>query len=238
MASKLNKSDYEKALSAEYGFPVFLNDKEYERLAVSKPNPERPAKAYEDPFAYLDDEKARKSKPDAWATKAGTSYNKDHGRAPVDKRYSGFEGERPKNPGMSATAQPKAAPLAGVPAPSKPSKIEKISMPETPKVAPSWGPALTAETSMPVGVEYLNGVNPEGYVEDLGGDDRPNTLEEKMADEHRAALLGVPDAIASLPQTYKQGYAPSAAPAMPQWQSDEDEWEAMNRRYAMLSGGK
>jgi hypothetical protein len=249
MPPKLSKSDYEKALGAEWGHPVFLNDKEYERLSTSKPSPERPAKPYADPFGHLDADKARKAKPDAWATKAGATYrtenpratvpgvtyNNTHGRGPVDLRYSGFEGEKPKSPGMSASN-----PLAGVPAPKSTaaSKIERIEMHGAPKVAPSWGPALTAETSMPVGVEYLNGVNPDPYVEDLGGDDRPNTLEEKMADEHRAALLAVPDAIATLPQTYKKGYAPPSAPVLPQWQSDEDEWEAMNRRYAMLSGGK
>lgn len=217
MASKLNKSDYEKALSAEYGFPVFLNDKEYERLAVSKPNPERPAKAYEDPFAYLDDEKARKSKPDAWTTKAGTSYNKDHGRA--------------------------SKPLAGVPAPTgsaKPvaasSKIERIDSPAaSPPAYAALGTPLTADSSFVAGQGVAPGwvtpkqdtFGPKDFGIPMTGDPLSSKAPAAGFDPYSPGAVGAIQA--ALPAT----------PEGPRWMSEEDEWNRDLAKYAALStGGK
>lgn len=57
------KADYEKALSREYGFPVFLTDSEYEKLQVSKPHPvdnSPDTRTYQDPFQYMGDARAQK----------------------------------------------------------------------------------------------------------------------------------------------------------------------------------
>lgn len=214
MASKLSKSDYEKALSAEYGFPVFLRDDEYTRLSASKPL-QKASGPYQDPFGHLDAPKKARE----FTTAPGQTYNKVNNR-------------------------PAKAPLAGVPAPAKPNdpgsaSIGKLAPPSLPKDSDyAKGPPLTAATSMPVGVEYLNGVDPNPFVEDLGGDDRPNTLEQKVADQQAAELAGVGGAIAALPQTYKSPAAYIPTSQLPKWQSDEEEVNAMLNRYAALGGGK
>lgn len=247
MPPKLSKSDYEKALSAEWGFPVFLNDKEYERLSVSKPNPVRPAKPYEDPFAYLDDEKKRKASPDAWTTKKGATYNSENkrdtipgatynamnGRTKADgPRYSGFEGEAPKKPGMMAGS----APLAGVPSSVALNVPAHVASPTIGKIAPpSDGTSPKPKMEYQPYVWELGGDT--SGIEDLGSDTRPNDYASIEEDRQRAALAAVPEQLASLPQTYKQAYV-APKPVMPQWQSDEDEVNQMNAKYAALGGGK
>jgi hypothetical protein len=104
MASKLTKDDYQKALSAEYGFPVFLTDAEFERLQVSKPNPQPTPteKKYQDPFEYMGDWRKQK---DTEASLSGARAKAAH-----ESAYA--------TPAPSATPE---APASG--------KIGKIAMP-------------------------------------------------------------------------------------------------------------
>lgn len=261
MAGKLSKSDYEKALSAEWGFPVFLKDEEYERLSASKPL-SKPSGPYQDPFAYLDDAKAqkasderyRKSKPGAWTTAPGKTYKTENPQYAQNLRDNATlynDMMKAGTPSAGATANPGsvgAAPvLAGVPSPNASAKkpeapgsasIGKVSANSPTDMTYAKGTPLTAATSMPVGVEYLNGVDPNPYVEDLGGDDRPNSLEQKIADQKQYEMLMAADQIGALPTTYKQNYiAPKPAP-LPTFTTDEDVDARLNAKYAALMAGQ
>lgn len=79
--SELSKSDFEKAMSRERGFPVFLSDKEYEQITSAKPASEPTApKSQGELDGYADAEKRRKASPEAWTTAPGVTYNNTHGR--------------------------------------------------------------------------------------------------------------------------------------------------------------
>lgn len=228
MASKLSKEDYNKVLSAEYGFPVFLTDKEYARIQTERPAPEMKAAGYRDPEARIahkpaaptDEERAAR-----WTTQPGVTYNKEHGRAPLKDRYAGFEAG-PSKPFLNASKD------AG-PAPKKAEKIEKLQMPEAPKAAPSWGPALTAETSMPVGKPVAPGwVTPKQdtfAAKDFGIPMTGDPISAKAPASFEPYPAGAVGAIqAALPPT----------PEGPRWMSEEDEWAKDMAKYNALLAGK
>lgn len=239
MAGKLSKRDYERVLSMEYGFPVFLNDNEYAKLQVSRPAPEVKHAGYADPFAHVEHKTGNgDAKPKQWTTAPGKTYNSEHGRKPKGAVEDLGGDDRPTNASTKAADAAKSGPNAPASA-----SIGKLAPASAPSDA-DYAPKLTPNASMAVGVEYLNGYGEEP-VEDLGGDDRPTTLDEQIADQEKAALAAVPANLATLPQTYKQGYAPgAAAPAyvpksmLPQWQSDEAEVDALNAKYAALMAGR
>lgn len=227
---KLTKEDYQRVLSAEYGFPVFLNDKEFAKLQVERPAPEMKHAGYQDPFGKVEHKTGNGDpKPKQWTTMPGVTYNSEHGRKPKGAVEDLGGDDRPTNAKTKAADAAKAAPTIG-----------KIESGAAPAVAPSWGPSLAQAQGPAVGVEYLNGYSDPDAVEDLGGDDRPTTLDQKIADQEKAALLAVPGQLATLPQTYKQGYSPAPAPAqaapLPSFTSDEDEWARLNAKYAALMG--
>lgn len=122
----LDKKDYEKALSREYGFPVFLSDKEYERLSQSKPKPSGGEKTYQDPFGHLD--KKPSDKPEnPWASFAP-------GGAVKGTMYSGKPAEPSPTPMGGPSINPWYQAKPGVSAPMDP------SLPDAKYGVPTYGP--------------------------------------------------------------------------------------------------
>lgn len=138
MAGKLTKEEYEKALSAEYGFPVFLNQKEFERLSVSKPSPVAPKQAWQDPFEYMGEWRAKKD-AETKAKKTDAAAGADRAKAAHASAYGtpagdtwGTESAYPKAWGASMPApHPNATGKSN--AVAAPANIGKIASPSAPK---------------------------------------------------------------------------------------------------------
>lgn len=207
MAGKLTKRDYEAVLSREYGFPVFLNDKEYDRLQVERPAPEMKHAGYQDPFAYVEHKTNAQKDADRaakWTTKPGVTYSSEHGRK--------------KKP--AADASKHDAPVAPVVASPV---VGKVAPPEDGTTKKEWGPMDSTPST------FGKPVN--------AGPTAPVKQDTFTAVDFDIPMAGDPISAKPAPVAAGPVAVMPDLGTMPQWQNDEAEVDQMNAKYAALMAG-
>jgi hypothetical protein len=251
----MTKKEYESALSREYGFPVFLTDAEHERLTASKPNPGPQRTGYQDPFAHVQHvTEAEKEAKRLGPTQPGVTYNNTHGRNTYKwaHRNDVKAGPAPAAPRSTTTALNPAEEkeflgwVKSKKVPFDPSPDADYDMRGFWKAMQSGDERATSAVSPQDGAMHFPDTWKTPKHKTFSNEsiyatkDAPHWQGSKLIGNNGAVIADetptIAESMAALPQTYKQAGPVESASALPSFQTDEDEINALNAKYRALMG--